>query len=245
MTAGGTAGAVTAAAGSAAAQDGGNNTTGGGNATGGNATGGNETGGGNATGGNETGGGNESGGGGGGGGSGPIDYGGWLDDANGWSEGGTQDARGESEVTVQVGAGEGGLAFEPVAVHVDEGATIIWEWTGEGGSHNVAAQEGGDFSSDIQSSGTFEWTAEGGPIVTYQCDPHAGQGMKGAIAIGEDVPRASAAAAAAEPADPHEMGVPFQPHFVGIATIMMMISSLIFTFYLLKYGESPNTKGGN
>ncbi len=244
MTAGGTAGVVTAAAGSAAAQAGGNNTTGGGNASsGGNATGGNATGG-NATGGNASGG-NASagGGGGGGGGSGPIDYGGWLDGANGWSEGSTVDARGKKKVTVQVGVGEGGLAFDPVAVHVDEGATIVWEWQSAG--HNVAAQQGADFASDIQSSGTYEWKATGGPIVTYQCDPHAGQGMLGAIAIGDNVPRKSATAAAAEPADPEEMGVPLQPHFVGIATIMMMLSSLIFTFFLLKYGESPNTKGGN
>ncbi len=236
MTAGGTAGVVTAAAGSAAAQAGGNNTTGGGNATGGNATGGN------ASGGNASAGGG-GGGGSGGGGSGPIDYGGWLDGANGWSEGSTVDARGKKKVTIKVGAGDG-YAFDPVAIHVDEGATVVWEWTGQGGAHNVHAKQGASFSSDIQSSGTFEWKATGGPIVTYQCDPHASQGMKGAIAVGSNVPRKSATAAAAEPIDPHEMGVPLQPHFVGVATIMMMLSTLVFTFYLLKYGESPNTKGG-
>jgi hypothetical protein len=28
---------------------------------------------------------------------------------------------------------------------------------------------------------------------------------------------------------------------VGAATILMMFVSLVFTFYVLKYGESPNT----
>jgi hypothetical protein len=41
------------------------------------------------------------------------------------------------------------------------------------------------------------------------------------------------------------MGVPFQAHFVGIATILAVTLSLVFTFSLLKYGESANTKGGN
>ncbi|MFC6836228.1 halocyanin domain-containing protein [Halomarina ordinaria] len=175
-------------------------------------------------------GGNESSGGGGGGGSGPIDYGGFLDDAGGWEEGGTVDARGESEVTVEVGAGEGGLEFAPVAVHVDEGATIIWEWTGEGGSHNVVAQDGADFESGSpQASGTFEWTAEGGPIATYQCDPHAGQGMLGAVAIGEDVPR-SAPVAPAEPA------VSDGAKTLGIASTIAIVSTLGLAYFFMRYG---------
>jgi hypothetical protein len=41
------------------------------------------------------------------------------------------------------------------------------------------------------------------------------------------------------------MGVPFQAHFVGLATLLMMVVSLIYTFFLLKYGESPHTSGSN
>jgi hypothetical protein len=41
------------------------------------------------------------------------------------------------------------------------------------------------------------------------------------------------------------MGVPFLAHYVGIATVLMMIVSLIYTFFFLKYGESANTSGGN
>ncbi|EMA48059.1 halocyanin hcpE [Halococcus salifodinae DSM 8989] len=48
-----------------------------------------------------------------------------------------------------------------------------------------------------------------------------------------------------EEPNPEEMGVPFQAHFVGIATILMMVVSVIYTFFTLKYGESPHAKGGN
>ena len=37
------------------------------------------------------------------------------------------------------------------------------------------------------------------------------------------------------------MGVPIQAHWVGIATILAIMSSLMFTFYVLKYGESAHS----
>ncbi|MFC7156145.1 hypothetical protein ACFQPA_11885 [Halomarina halobia] len=58
-----------------------------------------------------------------------VDYDGWLLDANGRDgSGSTVDRRGEEAVTIEVGAGEDGLAFDPVAVHVDPGTRIVWEW---------------------------------------------------------------------------------------------------------------------
>jgi hypothetical protein len=70
--------------------------------------------------------------------------------------------------------------------------------------------------------------------------------MLGAIAVGSDVPRAqTGGGGAAEPVNPEHMGVPIQAHWVGIATILMIVSTIIFTFFLLKYGESAHTKGGN
>ncbi|WP_254545714.1 halocyanin domain-containing protein [Halomarina pelagica] len=178
--------------------------------------------------GNSSGGGNGSSGGSSGGGGGPIDYGGWLDGANGWSEGGTVDARGKKKVTIKVGAGDG-YAFDPVAVHVDKGATIVWEWTGQGGAHNVHAPESGAFKSDIQSSGTFKWKATGGPVVPYQCDPHAGQGMKGALAIGDNVPRKA-------PAGPVKPAVSGQARTVGVATMIALMSTLGLGYFFMKYG---------
>lgn len=65
--------------------------------------------------------------------------------------------------------------------------------------------------------------------------------MKGAVAVGS-VPRE---APAQQESDPEDTGVPFQPHYVGMGALLMMASSLVFVFYLLKYGESSHTKGGN
>ncbi len=175
---------------------------------------------------------------GGGGGSGPIDYGGYLDDANGWSSGSTADKTGQGEVTIAVGPGSSNN-FDPVAVHVDPGTKIIWEWEGPG--HNVQAEDG-QFKSEIKSEGTFEYTADEEGVIPYFCQPHKGMGMLGALAVGE-VPHKSPAAA--QEVEPDEMGVPIQPHYVGFGAGLMMTTSLVFTFYLLKYGESAHTKGGN
>ncbi len=174
----------------------------------------------------------------GGGGSGPIDYGGYLDDANGWEEGGTADETGNDEVTIAVGP-NGSNDFDPVAVHVDPGTKIVWEWESSG--HNVQAEDG-QFESEIKGDGTFEYTAEEEGVIPYFCQPHEGMGMLGAIAVGE-VSRKSPAAA--QEVKPEEMGVPIQPHYVGFGAGLMMMTTLVFTFYLLKYGESAHTKGGN
>lgn len=179
-----------------------------------------------------------------GGGSGPIDFGGWLDDVGYWNEN-TRDLTGKQNVTVTVGGeANGGLSFDPVAVHVDSGTTVKWNWSGEGGAHNVVAEDG-SFNSGppVATAGTtFSHTFETDGINNYFCQPHKDLGMKGSVAVGS-VPRKSAQAAGQ--VDPSEMGVPLQPHYVGLGAVMMLISSLVFVFYLLKYGESPHTKGGN
>ncbi|MHB9285603.1 halocyanin domain-containing protein [Halobacteriales archaeon Cl-PHB] len=178
------------------------------------------------------------------GGGGTPDFGGYLDDANLY-EGSVQDLRGE-DPTVSVGAGEG-FAFDPPAIHVDNGATVTWEWTGQGGSHNVV-HEDGDFESELkqESGATFEHTFEEDGIYTYYCQPHKAMGMKGAVVVGTDYATAGGGGGGGiEAIDPTHFGVPFQPHFVGAATILMMMVSLVFTFFTLKYGESANAKGGN
>lgn len=113
------------------------------------------------------------------------DFDGWLDGV----DGGYLDARGQSEVTVLVGAdgNTGSFAFDPAGLWVDPGTTVTWEWTGDGGGHNVNAQSGADFGTDIiaEAGFTFSYTFEESGITTYQCDPHATLGMKGAVAVGD------------------------------------------------------------
>ena len=170
------------------------------------------------------------------------DFGGWLEDV----DGGFTDARGEGEVTVAVGAeGNGGaFAFEPAGLWVDPGTTVVWEWTGEGGGHNVASQEGDDFASDIvsEAGATFEHTFEEGGITTYQCDPHVSLGMKGAVAVGDEVPTAGGGGGGDGEGGGGEGGgggglfVPDSAKTIGVAATTAMVATLGLAFVLLKYG---------
>jgi halocyanin-like protein len=183
-----------------------------------------------------------------GGQAGPPDYGSWFGNVGNY-DGSTVDARGQDEVTITVGAeGNGGaFAFDPPAVHVDPGTTLLFEWTGDGGGHNVVG-EGNDLDSGslVSEAGVhYEASFDEDGIYKYFCSPHQGQGMKGAIVVGSDYPTKEVSAGGSTPVDPKHMGVPFQAHFVGISTVLAIFVSLVFTFYALKYSESSNIQGGN
>lgn len=117
------------------------------------------------------------------------DFGGYLDDATNY-DGTVVDETGQQEVTVRVGAGDTGLAFGPAAVHVDNGATVEWEWTGEGGAHNVVAEDDSfDSGSPVAEAGVhFEHTFETDGIYRYYCNPHKATRMVGAVVVGSDYP---------------------------------------------------------
>lgn len=110
----------------------------------------------------------------------------WLSDVENY-DGTVADRTGQSEVTVQTGAeGNGGnFAYDPAAIRIDSGTTVVWEWTGKGGSHNVATDSGGDFESELvgEEGHTFEHTFDSTGAVTYFCTPHRGVGMKGAVIV--------------------------------------------------------------
>ena len=113
-------------------------------------------------------------------------YGGWLDDVDNYD--GTHDYTGQDEVTVSVGAVDG-LKFGPAAILIDPGTTVVWEWTGEGGAHNVVADDETFDSGDpvAEAGTTFEYTfedASDGDTFNYLCVPHEAVGMKGAVAVG-------------------------------------------------------------
>ena len=66
-------------------------------------------------------------------------------------------------MTAAVGA-DAGFAFAPASLIVDAGTTVVWEWTGAGGAHNV-----------VEKGGAFE----------YVCTPHWTRGMEGTIEVVE------------------------------------------------------------
>lgn len=122
---------------------------------------------------------------------------GWFENVSNYD--GVVDMTGNSEVTISVGAqgNDGNFAFGPAAVRVDPGTTVVWEWTGDGGSHNVVAEDG-SFESEMASEQghTFERTFDEEGVFKYACSPHKAMGMKGAIVVGDE------AAASAEEAAP-------------------------------------------
>lgn len=115
------------------------------------------------------------------------DYGDWFDNVDNYE--GTVDRTGEDEVTVQVGTGEEGIQFDPPAIKVDHLTTVVWEWTGDGGTHNVVHEpESTDerkFESDLadEAGYTFEYTFNHERVNKYYCEPHREIGMKGAVIV--------------------------------------------------------------
>ena len=175
----------------------------------------------------------------------------WPSAAAGGNVGSYTDARGQDEVTISVGAGSSGLAFDPTLVWVDEGTTIVWEWTGNGGDHNVQNVEGPaglDSGSPVGEEGyTYEYETGSGDagITHYHCTPHDAVGMHGGIAVGEDVATVEVGGAnTGWPEDIAKVGVPLHAHWVGISAILGIGLTFVFTFYMLKYGESAHTGHG-
>lgn len=185
-------------------------------------------------------------------------YDGWFDDVDNYE--GTSDFRGEETVTVTVGAGDDGLLYDPPAIAIDEGTTVVWEWTGEGGGHNVVESDG-EFESEIvdDDGHTFEHTFEGAGIFTYVCTPHEALGMKGAVAVGdaideealidadtdEDTAEDGDGDEEAEPAAGFLDDFPIPPaYLIGGAGIVALLSPALFAV-LLKFVYNPGDVDGD
>ncbi|AUV81135.1 halocyanin [Salinigranum rubrum] len=170
------------------------------------------------------------------------DWGGHLDGV----DGGYQDMRGQSEVTVEVGAeGNGGaLAFAPAGIWVDPGTTVTWEWTGEGGGHNVVSSEGPaslDSGAPVSEAGTtYEHTfgEDQVGITKYHCAPHEALGMLGAVAVGSDIPTVEVGGGGGGSSAPQ---VPESAKTLGVATTFAMVATLGLAFFFMKYGGDYET----
>ena len=168
-------------------------------------------------------------------------FGGWMADVGNYDE--VADATGQDEVTVAVGAeGNGGaFGFDPAAVQVDPGTTVVWEWTGEGGQHNVVAQDGASFESETvtEAGYTFAQTPESEGVITYYCQPHQQLGMKGAVVVGA-LPEGESGGGG----EGGGAGVPQVPQgakTLGVATTVAMVSTLGMAYVFMKYGGDYET----
>ena len=163
----------------------------------------------------------------------------WPSGAEG-NVGSYTDARGQDSVTISVGAGDQGLAFDPTLVWVDEGTTIPWEWTGAGGSHNVqtvddggpASLNSGEAVGEEGYTYEYETSGEDAGITHYHCVPHTAVGMHGGIAVGEDVATVEVGGGGGSNA----VFVPDAARALGIATFIAMVSTLGLAFVFMKYG---------
>ncbi|MFB6301738.1 MAG: halocyanin domain-containing protein [Haloferacaceae archaeon] len=161
-------------------------------------------------------------------------FGGWMSGVGNY--GTVVDETGSDSVTIQVGveANGGAFGFGPAAVQVDPGTKVVWEWTGEGGQHNVVAQSGADFESQLSGEAgfTFSQTFDSEGVIKYYCQPHQSLGMKGVVVVGP-VPGAGEGEGEGAGAGPQ---VPQSALTLGVATTVAMIATLGLAFVFIKYG---------
>ncbi|MFC6871955.1 plastocyanin/azurin family copper-binding protein [Halobellus marinus] len=155
---------------------------------------------------------------------------------------------GGETVTVTVGPG-GSLVFEPGTdepLQIAPGTTVEFVWDSD--NHNIVVEsqpEGANWEGHepLENTG-FEYSHTFETLGTYEyyCEPHRSAGMVATIEVVEN-PDAGGGGGGGEK-ELHEFGVPIHAHWVGAATILGIIVTIIFTFYILKYGESPHTGTG-
>jgi len=170
--------------------------------------------------------------------------------ANNTTAGGGGAPSGPTEEVI-VGPG-GSLVYDPESLTIANGTTVNFVW--ESDNHNIVVDSQPDganwegtpggasktYDTGYEYSHTFTTNGE----YAYYCQPHVGAGMEATITVQDSV-SAGGGGGGGKEQDPEHMGVPFQAHFVGLATILAIISSLLFTFYTLKYGESAHTAAPN
>ena len=159
----------------------------------------------------------------------------WPDYISDARDEGYEDLRGESSVTVEVGAGGEGLAFAPTRLWIDPGTEVTFEWVSNG--HNVLPNSqpegaGWEGHEPLENEGfTYSHTFETGGMYPYFCSPHEGLGMKGAIAVGEEVETETVGGGGGGGPD-----VPDAAKSLGIAAGFAMAATLGLAYFFIKYG---------
>jgi halocyanin-like protein len=110
----------------------------------------------------------------------------WLVDVEAY-DGSLVDATGRETVTVTVGAEGNGsaFAFDPVAVKLESGTTVQWDWTGNGGSHAVEFQSLDVDTPEVTNEPgvNYEYTFSETGTYRYACIPHRSLGAKAGVVV--------------------------------------------------------------
>ncbi|WP_410765550.1 halocyanin domain-containing protein [Haloferax sp. DFSO60] len=110
----------------------------------------------------------------------------WFENTSNYDGVVDETGRDTVQVTVGVEANDGAFGFGPAAVRIDPGTTVVWEWSGNGGVHDVTAADGSFKSELVGDAGhTFEHSFEAEGVYKYACSPHSALGMRGAIVVGD------------------------------------------------------------
>ncbi|MCT9096156.1 plastocyanin/azurin family copper-binding protein [Haloarchaeobius sp. HME9146] len=143
--------------------------------------------------------------------------------------------------TVKVGPG-GNYVYTPGTedpLYVAAGGTVEFVW--ESDNHNVnptSVPEGASWEGHkpIENTGfSFTSTFDTKGTYEYQCDPHAGLGMKGEIVVNDSGQAPSSGGGGGGPA------LPDSAKAIGVATLGAMLSVLSLAFVFLKYGGDYET----
>jgi len=153
------------------------------------------------------------------------------------TNGSYEDLRGQSEVTVTVGPG-GNFSFGPTKIWIDSGTTVTFEWASD--FHNVlpesqpegAEWQGSEGTSTYDEGHTFESTFDTGGLYAYYCQPHEGQGMKGAIAVGDGVETEQVGGAGGGGGPT----LPDSAKSIGVGATFAMAATLGLGYFFIKYG---------
>jgi Plastocyanin len=158
-------------------------------------------------------------------------------------------AEGGPTKTVTVGPG-GSFVYEPgtnSALKIAPGTTVEFVW--DSNNHNIIPESQPDGANwegheTLENAGfTYSHTFETLGEYEYFCQPHQTTGMVASIEVVEN-PNAGGGGGGGGEKELHSLGVPIQAHWVGAATILGIVVTVIFTFYVLKYGESAHTGTG-
>ena len=156
-------------------------------------------------------------------------------------------AEGGPTKTVTVGPG-GSLVYEPGTndpLKIAPGTTVEFVWDSDNHNIVVGSQPDGanwEGHETLENAGfTYSHTFETLGTYEYFCQPHKTAGMLASIEVVEN-PNAGSGGGGEK--ELHSLGVPIQAHWVGAATILAIVVTVIFTFYILKYGESAHTGTG-
>jgi halocyanin-like protein len=100
---------------------------------------------------------------------------------------GIVDRTGSDSATVSVGDDAIDRSIDPAVLKISPGTTVTWEWTGEGGGHNIVAMdESFSFESiTLSDDAKVEHVFPESGVHRYYCEPHEPIGGRGVIVVDE------------------------------------------------------------